>query len=127
MELSIASKSLRLGNHDTQADLVINVAKDFSDAPGARYRSDGPKSGEEFLQDMLEDKFLSARDAKAVLFIDLDGTWGYASSFISGAFGGLAKKYGAAVVRKHLSYKSDEDPLLLDRISREIDEQGKAV
>jgi hypothetical protein len=103
---------------------TIVIATDFTDAPGARYRKDGPKSGEEFLEDMLRDRFIAARVAGGILFIDLDGTWGYASSFVSGAFGGLAKQFGATDVREHLDFKSDEDPLLIQRIYTEIDAEG---
>jgi hypothetical protein len=61
---------------------TIVIATDFSDAPGARYRADGPKSGEEFLEDLLRPKFKAALAAGGLLLVDLDGTWGYASSFI---------------------------------------------
>jgi len=121
---STALKSPPPRGHELQVGVRIVVATEFTDAPGARYRSDGPKSGQEFLEEMLESAFLKARHGHSILFIDLDGTWGYASSFISGAFGRLAKKYGAAAVREIVRYKSDEDPLLIGRIYQEIDEQG---
>ena len=102
----------------------IAIARDFTDAPGARYRADGKKSAEEFLEDMLRPQFNDARAAKGVLLVDLDGTWGYASSFISGAFGALAKEYGAEEVKRHLCFKSDEDSLLLEKIQEEIENEG---
>lgn len=103
----------------------IVVAKDFTEAPGARYTADGPKSGEEFLRDLLEPKFLLAMKSDGTLLVDLDGTWGYASSFISGAFGELAKRYGAATVNKHLTIKSDEDSILLEKVLAEINQESK--
>lgn len=102
----------------------ISVAHDFTDAPGARYRADGKKSAEEFLEEMLRPQFDEARAAKGVLLVDLDGTWGYASSFISGAFGALAKEYGAEEVNRHLCFKSEEDSLLLEKIKEEIESEG---
>ena len=101
------------------------IAKDFSEAPGARYRTDGPKSGQEFLEDLLRPRFVAARAAGAELLVDLDGTWGYASSFVSGSFGALAREFKSATVFKHLVLKSDEDPFLLDQIRTEIATEGK--
>ena len=31
-------------------DIIIDIKADFSDSPGARYRKDGPHSGEEFFE-----------------------------------------------------------------------------
>lgn len=102
----------------------IVVAKDFTDAPGARYRTDGKKSAEEFLETLLKPRFLAAKEKTGALLVDLDGTWGYASSFISGSFGALAKEFGASTVYRHLTLKSDEDALLLEKIRQEIDTEG---
>jgi len=102
----------------------IVVSSDFSDAPGARYRSDGPKSGQEFLEDLLRPKFLLAEELQGLLHVDLDGTWGYASSFISGSFGALAKEFSARRTRHRLVFKSDEDSILLEKIEKEIETEG---
>lgn len=98
----------------------IIIATDFTDAPGARYYDDGPKSGQEFYEQILNDKFLNAKKNDGTLCIDLDNVWGYASSFISGSFGRLSKEYGADICLKHLVFKSDDDPLLIDKIKKEI-------
>jgi hypothetical protein len=103
---------------------VIVIATDFSEAPGARYRADGPKSGEEFLDTLLRPRFLSAKEAQRTLLVDLDGAWGYASSFVSGSFGALAREFGATAVHRTLRLKSDEDRILLDNVRREIDSEG---
>lgn len=42
---------------------TLMVARDFTEAPGARYREDGPKSGEEFLETLLRPQFVEAREA----------------------------------------------------------------
>jgi STAS-like domain of unknown function (DUF4325) len=108
----------------THNDSIV-VATEFTEAPGARYSADGPKSGEEFLKNLLEPRFLAAMSSGGTLLVDLDGTWGYASSFISGTFGELARKYGTATVNKHLVVKSDEDPILLEKVRAEIDQGSK--
>jgi hypothetical protein len=105
----------------------IVIATDFSDAPGARYRIDGPKSGQEFLEDLLRPKLLAAQEADGGLLVDLDGTWGYASSFVSGSFGALAREFGEDLLRKHMSLKSDEDSILLEKIEDEIRTEGRRV
>lgn len=71
-------------------DIIIDIKADFSDSPGARYRKDGPHSGEEFFEVLLKPKFEEAVRNKVKLIINLDGVWGYPSSFVSGAFGKLS-------------------------------------
>ena len=105
-------------------DRSIVIATDFTEAPGARYIADGPKSGEEFLRELLEPKFRAAMEGGWRLSVDLDGTWGYASSFISGAFGELARKFGAPTVLKHLAIKSNEDSIVLENVLTEIASEG---
>src|SRR5262249_15488736 len=124
-EHSLSLKSRTQVPPNVQYCATIVIAADFSDAPGARYKTDGPKSGEEFLEELLRPKFEAARAAGGLLLVDLDGTWGYASSFISGAFGALAHEFGAKIVNEHLRFKSDEDPLLLETIASEINSEGQ--
>lgn len=99
----------------------IKIASDFSDAPGARYRKDGADSGEEFFEDKLSPAFELAQKENTKLIIDLDGTWGYATSFLSEAFGLLSMKYGGDVVNKVLELVSFEDPALIEYIHKLIE------
>jgi hypothetical protein len=103
----------------------IVIAVDFGPTPGARYRRDGKFSGEEFLEDHLEPKFEKAVTGNYTLLVDLDGVWGYPSSFVSGSFGKLSLSKGADLVLKHLKFKSDENPMRLERIIREIKKPKK--
>ncbi|MFC7047976.1 STAS-like domain-containing protein [Emcibacter nanhaiensis] len=66
---------------------LISIKNDFSIAPGGRLRSDGPDSGEEFREDLLEPLVQEYEKLK----IDLDGVEGYGSSFLEEAFGGLVR------------------------------------
>lgn len=102
----------------------IIISTDFTDAPGARYKTDGAKSGEEFYELILKSKYEAALAKKGKLFIDLDNTWGYASSFISETFGRLAREYGQENVLKNLELKSEDEPLLIDKIKHIIKTQG---
>tara|TARA_B100000676_G_C18051339_1_gene831390 strand:- start:1313 stop:1642 length:330 start_codon:yes stop_codon:yes gene_type:complete len=109
--------------------MKICIADEFTDAPGARYRTDGPKSGEEFFEDLLDSRFIQSLEAGESLIIDFDGTWGYASSFISEAFGRLSKKHGKEKVTKNLVMISQEDPDLpsdvLDVVKNPFTEKNK--
>jgi len=102
--------------------LIIRIASDFARNPGARYRTDGPKSGQEFRDDMLLGAFARARDAGVTLLIDFDGADGYATSFLEETFGGLARKYSADLVLETLRFKSDEEPGLIDEVKQYIRE-----
>lgn len=99
---------------------IISIAKDFSDAPGARYRTDGPASGQEFFEEKLKPAFIEAVEKGVFLLIDMDGTYGYATSFISEAFGRLSKEFGVIEVLKNVDIKSDEDKNLKEYVLNAI-------
>jgi hypothetical protein len=98
----------------------IIIAIDFATTPGARYRRDGDFSGEQFLEELLLPKFEKAVSENYILLIDLDKVWGYPSSFVSGSFGKLSIAKGADLVLKHISFKSDENPIRLEKVIYEI-------
>lgn len=99
---------------------TIVVALDFHDDPGAREERDGLNSGARFLNELLEPAFKRAVDGNHILRIDLDGVFGYPSSFVSGSFGALSIKNGPELVLKHLTFKSDRRPIRIDKIKMEI-------
>lgn len=101
-------------------DIKIIISKDFTDAPGARDRSDGDNSGQEFFEDILKPKFIEAQEKNVKLIVDFDDSWGYASSFLSGAFGRLADDFGKNSVLARLVIISDDDSTLHDKIPAEI-------
>jgi hypothetical protein len=105
-------------------NITINISEDFSETPGARHRTDGDFSGQEFFEDILEIKFNSLKKNE-ILIIDLDGTDGYATSFLDEAFGGLARKYNKDVVLKKLKFISNEEPFLIDEIKSYINAEEK--
>ena len=99
---------------------TINIAKDFVTTPGARYKADGSFSGEEFREKFLEPYFQDPKDYSKIVVI-LDGTEGYATSFLEEAFGGLARKYGKHRCLERLDFISNEDKLLVDEIRMYIE------
>ena len=100
--------------------LTVNIAKEFSSYPGARYRKDGPHSGEEFRERLLGPRFQQALEQGQRLLVNLDGAEGYATSFLEEAFGGLAREYGAQKVLKHIELQSLDEPLLVNEIEKYI-------
>ena len=102
---------------------TINIAKDFSNTPGARYKKFGPFSGEEFRENFLENLFKDKSDNSEIKII-LDGVSGYATSFLEEAFGGLARIFGKDRCLKRLIFISNEDPLLIDEINKYIKNSG---
>lgn len=102
----------------------ISVAIDFTMSPGARYRSDGKFSGEEFYEDILKPKVNDAwNDTGKGIFIDFDGTFGYASSFISEVFIRLVKDFpDKKKIKEIFKFKSNEDSFLIEAINHIIEE-----
>lgn len=72
--------------------MEINISKEYTDKPGARYESQGPNSGEKFRDNILYPVFLNAIDKNDELIVNLDGGYGYGSPFIEEIFGGLVRK-----------------------------------
>ena len=98
----------------------INIAKDFTETPGARFKKEGKFSGEEFRKQFLE-KHFSNRDDNYTITIILDGVEGYATSFLEEAFGGLARSFSRNRVKSRLKFISNEDPLLIEEIQLNIE------
>ncbi|SFF27304.1 STAS-like domain-containing protein [Flavobacterium xueshanense] len=99
---------------------TLIIAVEFKDNPGARDREDGPNSGQEFLEDVFLTRFNKAVEENYIILIDLDGVWGYPSSFVSGSFGKLSMERGSEILLKHLQFKSDKNPIRIDKVLNEI-------
>lgn len=99
--------------------LTINIARDFSPIPGARYPIEGDFSGQEFRQSLLAPKLKEAIQSNTVLNIDLDGTLGYGTSFLEEAFGGLIRtdKFSYDDILSHIQFTCNDDPGYIDEIN----------
>ena len=97
--------------------ILINICNDFTDTPGARYRSEGDFSGEEFRETILIPKYEEAVKSKQQLKIELDGGYGYATSFLEESFGGLARIYQIQEVLDTLLFVSEDEPSLIEEIT----------
>ena len=103
----------------------VVIATDFSEFPGARNYGDGKKTGEEFYELVLKESFQDALNDAEKLFVDIDGTNGYATSFLDQAFGELAKDFGVQVVLDNIEIKTEDEPDLLEDIMGYIKDAHK--
>jgi len=101
---------------------VIDVAKQFTKFPAGRRSGDGDFSGETFRKRFLEPAFHSDADK---IVVELDGTFGYGSSFLEEAFGGLVRemKLEPGVVLGKIELHSS-DASLIDEITDYIKNAG---
>ncbi len=102
----------------------LSVLKDFSATPGPRYIREGEFSGESFRKTVLLPRFKDAIESGVKLYVDLDGTAGYGTSFLEEAFGGLVRveAYSSEMVRAVVVLKSDEEEYLIDDVHRYIED-----
>ena len=91
---------------------MLNIAKDYTRCPGARYEREGDYSGERFREDFLAPMLKEAIKSGVKLEVILDGSAGYSTSFIEESFGGLIRTnhYTLQEVKDNIIIISDEDP-----------------
>lgn len=102
--------------------MIINVVNDFTDTPGARYKTQGSFSGEEFRDNILYPKFINSLKEKKVLTVNLDGGYGYGSSFLEEAFGGLVRRLKK---EKNNNYKKVLDIVIISNDNKIWNEKIK--
>lgn len=101
---------------------LISIATDFSPILGSRYKKEGPFSGEEFRETVLKPRFDKALAEKKKLTVNLDGTFGYGTSFLEEAFGGLARIHKSSkVVLDNIEIISTEESYLKDDVIEYIE------
>lgn len=94
---------------------VINIAKDYSKTPGGRFKREGKFSGEDFRERILKKIYLQCKEKNEQLIVNLDGGYGYGSSFLEEAFGGLVRCL-KNVDLDLFTIISDEEPQLVDDV-----------
>lgn len=103
-------------------DIYFSIANDFSKYPGPRFSKEGEFSAEELLDKHLINLFKNACDSNSKLIVDIDGTFGYATSFLEGAFGELVRRFNKEKVQNHILIQSKETPLFKEEIEKFINE-----
>ena len=99
--------------------ILIRVL-DYTEYPGVRYKHQVNKdTGQDFYYDMVKPYFQKAIDSDKILEVDLDGTAGYASSFLDESFGNLIYDFDYDKIFKYLNIKSLEEPDWIEIIFEE--------
>lgn len=101
--------------------LTINIASDFSRTPGPRHIHEGSFSGQQFRESILKPRYEEAAKKGCLLRVELDGTAGYARSFLEEAFGGLVREgVEPNALLGRLEIVSRDQPHLVAKIERYI-------
>lgn len=97
--------------------MVTLRIKDFSQTPGVRSQDEGPFSGEEFRNKILEPAIKESLTSGEKIRIVLDGTLGYATSFLEEVFGGIVRKFGYSRIKNIIEIISDQRPYYIDDVN----------
>lgn len=94
---------------------TIVIAKQYTKKPGGRFRKEGEYSGEDFRETILKKEYEISKKNKEELVVNLDGGYGYGSSFLEEAFGGLVRTLPDVDI-SIIKIISDEEPQLVDDV-----------
>lgn len=102
--------------------MLIKISRDFSKVPGARTESEGPNSGERFRNEILIPRYQEAEKAEELLEIDLDGCYGFATSFLEESFGGMVRILKRKGLLSRIKIISNDDETLESLIKQYVKE-----
>lgn len=92
---------------------------EYTEYPGPRYKHQGEFSSENLYLKIIKPLFEKAIETSSPLAINLDGTAGYASSFIDELFGNIVYDFGSEVFDKFIVIISNEEPEWIDIINKQ--------
>ena len=107
--------------------LEINISRDYTDSPGGRYIEEGEYSGEDFRDKLLYPKYLEAQRLHEKVHINFDGCYGYGTSCLEEAFGGLVREYKVHDFLKSIELTSTEDETIPDLIRKYVSDAEKKL
>jgi len=96
---------------------MIVIAKQYTKKPGGRFRKEGEYSGEDFRETLLRKEYENSKKNNEDLVVDLEGVYGYGSSFLEEAFGGLVRVLDDIDI-SIIKIISDEEPQLVDDVNK---------
>lgn len=105
----------------------IDIYKDFSNTPGGRFINEGNYSGEEFRESFLLPAYEQCEQDNEKLVINFDNCFGFATSFLEEAFGGLVRVHKKKSVLKHIDIISNDDETIPDLITKYIKAAEKSL
>ncbi len=100
--------------------ISIIIKDDYTDIPGGRFKREGAYSGEEFRDNILLKRFEEAVSNNEKLLINFDGCFGFGTSFLEEAFGGLVRVYDKRNVWETLKLVSNEDETIPGLVEKYI-------
>lgn len=100
------------------------IANEYTDAPGGRFIVDGPYSGEDFRENILKPMISQLKKNERIHLI-FDGAYGYATSFLEEAFGGLARQLGCTQTMDLFYLESNDEPEIIERVIQYIKDVDK--
>lgn len=103
--------------------MKINISKDFSITPGGRFIHEGEFSGEKFRKEILFPMYEESLKNNEKLIIDFDGCFGYATSFLEEAFGGLVRDKKEKGILNHMEFISNDDVTIPDLIKEYVSKE----
>ena len=101
--------------------IEIKISTDFSETPGGRFIKEGDYSGELFRDTVLLEKYELAESQDTDLLIDFDGCYGFGTSFLEEAFGGMVRIHKKMGMLKRLKLISTEDETIPDNVKKYIE------
>lgn len=100
--------------------ITINIAREYTMTPGGRYVKEGKYSGEDFRESLLMPRYLDAKKNNDHLEICFDGGYGYPTSFLEEAFGGLTRRLDGENILERISIISNDQPDLVNKITKYV-------
>lgn len=107
-----------MSKNNTERVHNIDIGNDFAKHLGGRYKKDSEKSGEEFLETILEPAFLKYDKT----IVHLDSLEGYSAGFMEEAFGGIVRKYGYETALKKIVLETEKRPYLKKQVLKWMEE-----
>ena len=104
---------------------ILSIPLEFSRIPGPRTRTEGPRSAEEFNEDIFFERVQNAINKKLKITVILDGSHGYGTSFLEQVFGGAARMFGSNTILQLLEIVTEEEPYLKEDIISYIKDVAK--
>lgn len=105
--------------------MQIDFSKEFTDAPGGRFKTDGSYSGELFYETLLLPRFEESLKNNEKLIVNMDNVYGVPASFASQAFGTLSQKFGSKKVLDNIVIKTNIESRRNMIVGTIIDPEGK--
>ena len=96
--------------------IKYSIAKNYTETPGPRYQNEGEYSGEHFRKTVLLNLVQEAQSKSERIELNLDGGYGYPTSFLEEAFGGLIRELKDKSLLNLFDFISDEEPALINEI-----------